>query len=85
MHTHYCAYSTSEYYGKGFSDPDAKEYIRMDCNGVPSSRKYDAQQFKMRVMEPAENAGLKCRMRVLRNKDNLGKNIYCHFILEIEK
>jgi hypothetical protein len=30
MHTHYCSYSKPEYYGKGYPDPGAKEYIRVD-------------------------------------------------------
>lgn len=85
MHTHYCAYSTPDYYGKGHSDPDAKEYIRMDCYGVPSSRKYDAQQIKHRVLDPILNVGLRYRLLALRNKAALGDGIYCHFILEIEK
>jgi len=85
MHTHYCAYSTPEYYGKGHSDPGAKEYIRMDCYGVPSSRKYDAQRLKERVLDPILKAGLRYRLLALRNKESLGEGIYCHFILEIEK
>lgn len=85
MHTHYCAYATSEYYGKGFSDPAAKEYIRWDCNGVPSSRKYDAAQIKKRVLDPVTSLGLGYQLLALRNKSEFGSNIYCHFILEINK
>lgn len=85
MHTHYCAYSTPEYFGKGHSDPNAKEYVRMDCYGVPSSRKYDAAQLLSRVLVPIEQAGMSYRLYVLRNKEALGCNIYCHFILEICK
>jgi len=85
MHTHYCAYATPEYFGKGYSDPTAKEYVRMDCHGVPSSRKYNAETLKQRVLEPILRAGLKYRLRALRNNAELGSNIYCHFILEIEK
>jgi len=85
MHTHYCAYSTSEYYGKGFSDPEAKEYIRLDCNGIPSSRKYDAERLKSRVLDPIEKLGMQYNLLVLRNKAEFGKNIYCHFILEISR
>ncbi len=85
MHTHYCAYATPEYFGKGHSDPKAKEYVRIDCYGVPSSRKYDAATLKRRVLDPIGEAGLSYRMLALRNKDAFGRNIYCHFILEIEK
>jgi hypothetical protein len=85
MHTHYCAYSTPEYFGKGYPDADAQEYVRLDCYGVPSSRKYDAQHLKDRVLQPLEQAGMKYTLRALRNKEELGQNIYCHFILEIEK
>jgi hypothetical protein len=84
MHTHYCAYSTPEYYGKGHSDPAAKEYLRVDCWGVPSSRKYDARELKRRVLDPARALGMRCIIRALRNKEELGKEVYCHFILEIE-
>jgi ubiquinone/menaquinone biosynthesis C-methylase UbiE len=31
LHTQYCAYSTPEYFGKGYSDLTAREYIRLDC------------------------------------------------------
>lgn len=85
MHTHYCAYATPEYYGKGYADPESKEYILMDCYGAPSSRKYDAVALKRRVLDPIEKSGLRFRLLALRNKEALGNNIYCHFILEIEK
>ena len=85
MHTHYCSYSTPEYWGKGFSDQEAKEYVRLDCFGVPSSRKYDAFKLKERVLEVIQNLGMSYQLYALRNKDNLGSNIYCHFILEIIK
>jgi len=85
MHTHYCAYATSEYYGKGFSDPAAKEYVQLDYAGVPSSRKYDAEQLKKRVLDPITSSGLGYKLLALRNKSEFGSNIYCHFILEISK
>lgn len=85
MHTHYCAYSTAEYFGKGHCDPAAKEYIRLDCSGVPSSRKYDAATLKSRVLDPVESLGMRYRLFALRNKAALGNGIYCHFILEIER
>jgi hypothetical protein len=84
-HTHYCAYSTPEYFGKGYCDAGAKEYVRMDCNGVPSSRKYNAAMLKQRVLDPIENEGMEYNLMALRNKKELGSNIYCHFILEITR
>ncbi len=85
MHTHYCAYSTPEFYGKGLSDPAAEEYLRMDCWGVPSSRKYDVEKLKERVLDPIVNNGMKYRLLALRNKNAFGQGIYCHFILEITR
>lgn len=85
MHTHYCAYSTPEYFGKGYSDPEAKEYIRFDCYGIPSSRKYDAETFKERVVYTMDKNRLKYTLLALRNASHLSRGIYCHFILEIEK
>jgi len=83
MHTHYCAYSTREYFGKGYSDPTAKEYVRLDCLGVPSSRKYNAVMFKNRVLDTIVSEGMSYSLLALRNRVELGKDIYCHFILEI--
>ena len=85
MHTHYCAYSSPEFFGRGFSDPAAKEYIRLDCTGIPSSRKYDAAALKQRILSPIENLGLQFQLLALRNKADLGKDIYCHFILEVTR
>jgi len=83
MHTHYCAYSTPDYFGKGYSDSAAKEYVRMDCRGIPSSRKYDAAQLKNRIIQEIERCGMAYRLYALRNKNEFGQGIYCHFILEI--
>ena len=85
MHTHYCCYATPEFYGKGFSDVGAKEYIRMDCRGVPSSRKYHAHSLRERLLDPILQHGLSYKLYVLRNKSHFGVGVYCHFILEIEK
>jgi ubiquinone/menaquinone biosynthesis C-methylase UbiE len=85
MHTHHCAYATPEHFGKGYQDAGAKEYVRFDCDGVPSSRKYNAQQLKLRVLDPIVATGMRYRLHALRNKTEFGNNIYCHFILEIEK
>jgi hypothetical protein len=85
LHTHYCAYSTPEYWGKGYSDSEAMEYVRSDCMGIPSSRKYDAISLKRRILDPIKKNDLRYRLLALRNKETLGRNIYCHFILEITR
>ena len=85
MHTHYCAYSTPEYWGRGYSDMQAREYLRLDCQGVPSSRKYDAAMLKHRIIDPVHEHGMHYRLLALRNKEQLGSGIYCHFILEISR
>lgn len=83
MHTHYCAYATPEYYGKGHSDPEAREYVRSDCYGVPSSRKYYAMKLWERVLQPIAKLGMRYRLLALRNRAQLGQGIYCHFVLEV--
>lgn len=85
LHTHYCAYSTPEYYGKGHSDSRATEYVRFDASNIPSSRKYDAESLRERVLDRIDALGMNYRLLALRNQADLGKNIYCHFILEINK
>lgn len=85
MDTHYCAYATPEYYGKGNSDVLAKEYVCCDWNGIPSARFYDVNQLKKRVLDPIGKLGMKYQLLALRNKTELGKDIYCHFILEITR
>ncbi len=85
MHTHFCAYASPEYFGQKYSDPAAKEYIRRDSCGIPSSRKYDASAFKRRVLDPIETMAMRYQLLALRNKAELGSNIYCHFILNIIK
>ena len=84
-HTHYCSYSTPSHFGKGFSDKDAIEYIRLDIDNIPSSRKYDSHKLKERILDTAHHLGLTYKIYVLRNKKEIGNNIYCHFILEISK
>jgi len=83
MHTHYCGYSTPDYYGKGFADAGATEYIRPDCWGIPFSRKYDVAKLNERVLSRAERQGMRCVLHVLRNKEQIGSRVYCHFVLEI--
>ncbi|WP_301102021.1 methyltransferase domain-containing protein [Propionivibrio sp.] len=85
MHTHYCAFSTPEYFGKGHSDPVAIEYACLDWEGIPSARYYDGSALKQRVLDEIDQLGMRYQLLALRNKADLGKNIYCHFILEITK
>ena len=85
MHTHYCTYSSPEFFGKGYSNQEAREYINHNAWNVPTSRKYDAIKFKERVINTIEELGMEYRLLVLKNKNKLGSNIYCHFILEIFK
>ena len=85
MHTHYSAYSSPTYYGKGYSDRLAKEYICREWKGIPSARFYDADALKGRVLDPIEALGMQYQLLVLRNKGDFGDNIYCHFILEITR
>lgn len=85
MHTHYCAYSTAEYYGKGNSDALAQEYVCLDWNGIPSARFYDVNALIRRVLDPIEHLGMRYQLLALRNKADFGMNIYCHFVLEITK
>lgn len=83
LHTHHCGYSTLEHYAKGYADKGSKEYIRKDCWGIPFSRKYSPKLLKDRVIARIENQGMKYELYKLSNREELGKNVYCHFILKI--
>lgn len=85
MHTHYCGYASPDWYGKGYADEGAKEYIRSDVMGIPFSRKYDALMLQRRVLERIVEQGLSYNIYALRNGRDLGNSIYLHFILEITK
>ena len=85
MHTHYCGYSTAEYFDRGYDEPGATPYVRRGFRGVPFSRKYDAAMLKSRILDTIVGEGLSYRLLKLENKNELGSNIYCHFILEIMK
>ncbi|GMV17702.1 MAG: hypothetical protein AMXMBFR56_59260 [Polyangiaceae bacterium] len=85
MHTHYCAYASPEHFGTGNSPPSAKEYVRLDSTNVPSSRKYDAATLVTRVLGRVESLGMSYRLLALRNESELGRDIYCHFILEVTR
>lgn len=85
MHTHYCCYASTEYFGKGWGDREAKEYIRRDCSCIPSSRKYDALKFQERIIDRLVSLGMTYKLYALRNAREISPEIYCHFILEISK
>ena len=46
---------------------------------------YDVAKLKQRVLDPIEAEGMHYRLLALQNKAKFGDNIYCHFILEIER
>lgn len=83
MHTHYCAYASPRYFGRGYCDTHAKEYVCRDWDTIPSARYYDPGVFTRRILETIESLGMRYQILVLRNKKSFGDNIYCHFILEI--
>ena len=85
MHTHPCCYSSPEHYGRGHADPGAREYIRKDAWQILSSRKYDVETLKKRVLALIDSHGMRYKMRILRNKKQIHPEIYLHFILEIIK
>lgn len=85
MHTHNCTYSSPEYWGRGHGDPESHEYVRKDTRNIPCSRKYNAETLRRRILEPARLHGLTPRIHVLRNGRLLSSEIYCHFVLELEK
>ena len=84
-HTHACFYQTPEHYGRPFGDEGAKAYLRSDTWGVASSRKYSPETLKTRVWDPATEFGLSPALYALRNKREIGEDIYLHFILVLDK
>lgn len=84
-HTHACFYQTSEWFGKPCGDEGATAYVRRDCWGIPSSRKYSPETLHTRVWESAHKYGLSPSLYVLRNKKEIGSGIYLHFILVLDK
>lgn len=83
MHTHFCGFSTQEFYNRGNADPSATEYVRRDFWGVPFARNYDLLALKQRVLDRIIKDGMTFAIYRLEGKEELGENIYCHFILEI--
>ena len=85
MHTHYCCYSSPEYWGRGHGDRGAVEYVRPGTRNIPTSRKYDVDRLQERVLDVARCAGLTPQLLVLRNQAELSPEIYCHFVLMLRK
>jgi hypothetical protein len=85
LHTHNCFYATAEYFGSRPSDPEAKAYIRRNTWGVPFSRKYSPAKLKERVLDRIVSQGLRYRLFVLRNAEDIHPQVYCHFILQFAK
>ena len=85
MNTMHGGFSSPDYYGKGYADREANEWIRPEMWGIPFAREYDAPALKERIVERVKRQGMECVVHVLRNKELFGKGIYCHFVLEVSK
>lgn len=85
MHVEHCGYASPDYYSKNYFDDGALRYVRRDIIGIPFSRKYSADILNSRILSAIESLGMKYQIFALRNKNDFGPNIYCHFILEIIK
>lgn len=85
MNTTYGGFSSPDYYGRGYADPGAEEWIRQDLWEIPFAREYDVKRLNERVIDRAERQGLKCVVYALRDKKAFGEGIYLHFVLEITK
>ncbi|OYT98226.1 MAG: hypothetical protein CFE40_13250 [Burkholderiales bacterium PBB1] len=85
MHVQACYYQSPEHHGKPAGDAGAVRYLRRDAWDVRASRKYSPGTLMQRVWRPATQAGLIPQLRVLRNPDELGRGIYLHFVLVLDK
>lgn len=85
MHVQPCYYQSPEHYGKPFGDDGAVRYLRRETWDIHSSRKYSPRTFVDRVWRPALAAGLVPAVLVLRNRGELGRGIYLHFVLTLDK
>ena len=84
LHTHYCGYSSPDFYGKGYADDTAKQYICKNISHVPFSRKYDARALKERIISNLP-ATLNYHLLELQNAYQISPDIYCHYILVLNK
>ncbi len=85
MHTHACHYQSPEHIGRINGDKGATTYIRRNCWGIESSRKYCVATLIERVLEPAKQLGLITTLLVLRNVSDIHQKAYMHFILVLDK
>ncbi len=85
MHVQACYYQSPEHHGKPAGDSGAVRYLRRDAWDVRASRKYSPGTLVQRVWRPAREAGLVPQLRVLRNPGELGRGIYLHFVLVLDK
>jgi SAM-dependent methyltransferase len=86
LHTHFCGYSSPEYYGRrGFADEGAELYICRKYSDIPFSRKYDTEQLQRRVLSRASRRGLRWQVYELADSEDYGPGIYCHYVLRISK
>lgn len=86
MYTHYSGYCSPEFWNKHEYQPkNAKIYVNSRSQGVPFSRKYDAKQFRERIVKTIIENNMNYNLYVLRNGKEIDPKIYCHFILEITK
>ena len=85
MHTHACRYQSPEFVGLMPQDEGAASYVRRDCWGVSSSRKYSVQTLLDRVWRPALEVGLAPRIGIVRNAATVVSSAYLHFVLLLDK
>lgn len=87
LHTHYSGFSSPDYYFKDqYHDRDAKVYLaHNDMMGIPFARFYDVAKLNERVLHTISESGLTYRIIVLKNGKEIDPNIYCRFILSVEK
>lgn len=84
-YSHWRVRNAPRYASPTTAELDAIRYVRTDCFGIPSSRKYDAPKLRSRVLDTLARLGMDYRLLVVRNQPALGRRIYCQFILEIAK
>lgn len=86
MHIEYCGYCSPEYwYRKDFHDSNAELYVSPNSYGIPFSRKYDVAKLQQRVLETITQNDMNYKIRILRNGADIDPQVYCYFILEIQK
>ena len=85
LHTHPCHYQTPDNLHRVKGDAGATTYVRNDCWGVASSRKYSANTFMERIWRPALASGLVPSLWALRNAHDIHPQAYLRIILVLEQ